>query len=330
MRKTEDRRAEERGRGRQAKRPAAIPWRGWKDIFWRVLSEIGEDRIMLIAAGVTFYLLLALFPALAAFASLYGFVADPKTIADHVAYLGGILPSGGVDIIRGQLQALAEQSGKALSLGFIFGLLVSFWSANSGIKAIFEAMNVAYEETEKRSFLRLNLLSLAFTLAAMAVGAFMIATVGAVPAILSLLDLGGLKGILVLVFRWPLVLILAVAAISVIYRYGPSRERAQWKCIGWGAGLAAVAWLAASLLFSWYLEAFADYNATYGSLGAVVGFMMWTWISVLILLAGAELDSEIEHQTARDTTTGSPEPIGKRGAVVADTIGSSSDERPLG
>src|SRR5690349_14984810 len=200
--------AKERGRGRHAKRPAGIPWRGWKDIFWRVWSEISEDRIMLIAAGVTFYLLLALFPALAAFVSLYGFVADPKTIADHVAYLGGILPSGGVDIIRGQLQALAEQSGKTLSLGFVFGLLVAFWSANSGIKAIFEAMNIAYEETEKRSFLRLNLQSLVFTLAAMAVGAFMIVSVGVVPAVLSFLDLGDLTEILVLVFRWPLVLIL--------------------------------------------------------------------------------------------------------------------------
>ena len=321
-------RAKEWGRGRHAKRPAGIPWRGWKDIFWRVWSEIGEDRIMLIAAGVTFYLLLALFPALAAFVSLYGFVADPKTIADHVAYLGGILPSGGVNIIRTQLQAFAEQSGEALSLGFVFGLLVAFWSANSGIKAIFEAMNIAYEETEKRSFLRLNLQSLVFTLAAMAVGAFMIVSVGVVPAVLSFLDLGGLTEILVLVFRWPLVLILVGAAISVIYRYGPSREHAQWKWIGWGAGFAALAWFAASLLFSWYLQDFADYNTTYGSLGAVIGFMMWTWISVLILLAGAELDSEIEHQTACDTTTGSPEPIGERGAVVADTVGASSDEQP--
>ncbi|MGN6772961.1 MAG: YihY/virulence factor BrkB family protein [Rhizobiaceae bacterium] len=320
--------AKERGRGRHAKRPAGIPWRGWKDIFWRVWSEISEDRIMLIAAGVTFYLLLALFPALAAFVSLYGFVADPKTIADHVAYLGGILPSGGVDIIRGQLQALAEQSGKTLSLGFVFGLLVAFWSANSGIKAINEAMNNANEENEKRSFLRLNLQSLVFTLAAMAVGAFMIVSVGVVPAVLSFLDLGDLTEILVLVFRWPLVLILVGAAISVIYRYGPSREHAQWKWIGWGAGFAALAWLAASLLFSWYLQDFADYNATYGSLGTVIGFMMWTWISVLILLAGAELDSEIEHQAACDTTTDSSEPIGERGAVVADSVGASSDEQP--
>jgi len=160
----------------------------------------------------------------------------------------------------------------------------------------------------------------------MAIGAFMMVSVGVIPAVLSFLYLGDLKETLVLVFRWPLVLILVGAAISVIYCYGPSRKHPQWKWISWGAAFAALAWLAASLLFSWYLQDFADYNATYGSLGAVIGFMMWTWISVSILLAGAEIDSEIEHQTAKDTTTGSPEPIGERAAAVADTLGASSDE----
>ncbi|MBN9074630.1 MAG: ribonuclease [Rhizobiales bacterium 65-79] len=315
-----------KARGRHAKHPSAIPWRGWKDILWRVWSEIGEDRIMLVAAGVTFYLLLALFPALAAFVSLYGFVADPKTIADHVANLGWVLPSGGLDMIRTQLQALANASGKALSFGFVVGFLVALWSANSGMKALFEAMNVAYEEEEKRSFIRLNLLSLAFTLAAMAVGILMVVMVGVVPAVLSFLSLGDLTEILVRILRWPLLLVAAGVAISIIYRYGPSRERAQWRWINWGAALAALVWLVVSILFSWYLENFADYNATYGSLGAVIGFMMWTWISVLVLLVGAELDSEIEHQTARDTTTGKPVQRGRRGAVMADTIGAPQED----
>jgi membrane protein len=315
-----------KARGRHAKHPSAIPWRGWKDILWRVWSEIGEDRIMLVAAGVTFYLLLALFPALAAFVSLYGFVADPKTIADHVANLGWVLPSGGLDMIRTQLQALANASGKALSFGFVVGFLVALWSANSGMKALFEAMNVAYEEEEKRSFIRLNLLSLAFTLAAMAVGILMVVMVGVVPAVLSFLSLGDLTEILVRILRWPLLLVAAGVAISIIYRYGPSRERAQWRWINWGAALAALVWLVVSILFSWYLENFADYNATYGSLGAVIGFMMWTWISVLVLLVGAELDSEVEHQTARDTTTEKPVQRGRRGAVMADTIGAPQED----
>jgi membrane protein len=321
-------RGKRKGRGREATAPHRIPWPGWKDILWRVWREIGEDRITLVAAGVTFYLLLALFPALAAFVSLYGFVADPKTIADHIAYLGGILPSGGFEMIRGQIQALTAESGKALSVSFVVGFLAALWSANNGIKALFEAMNVAYEETEKRSFLAVNLLSFAFTLAAMIVGILLIVVVGVVPTVLSFLHLDGMTNILVLVFRWPLLLVAVAVGISILYRYGPSREPARWTWITWGAALATVVWLAASLVFSWYLQNFADYNATYGSLGAVIGFMMWTWISVLILLAGAELNAEIEHQTARDSTTGKPLRRGERGAAMADTVGSSREDRP--
>jgi len=306
MRKTENRPSEQ-GRGREATTPSAIPWRGWKDILWRVWSEIGEDRIMLVAAGVTFYLLLALFPALAAFVSLYGFVADPKTIADQVAYLGGVLPSGGLDMIRGQLQALANASGKALSFGFVVGFLVALWSANSGIKAIFEAMNVAYEEEEKRSFIWLNLLSLAFTLGAMVVGILMVVIVGVVPAVLAFLHLGGLTEVLVRVLRWPLLLIAVAVVISIIYRYGPSRERAQWRWINWGAAGAAVVWLVASVLFSWYLQNFANYNATYGSIGAIVILLFYFYLSASVLLLGAEINAVIEQRQAtqaegRETT----------------------------
>jgi membrane protein len=189
-------------------------------------------------------------------------------------------------------------------------------------------MNVAYEETEKRSFLAVNLLSFAFTLAAMIVGILLIVVVGVVPTVLSFLHLDGMTNILVLVFRWPLLLVAVAVGISILYRYGPSREPARWTWITWGAALATIVWLAASLVFSWYLQNFADYNATYGSLGAVIGFMMWTWISVLILLAGAELNAEIEHQTARDSTTGKPLRRGERGAAMADTVGSSREDRP--
>jgi len=322
MRKTENRPSEQ-GRGREATTPSAIPWRGWKDILWRVWSEIGEDRIMLVAAGVTFYLLLALFPALAAFVSLYGFVADPKTIADQVAYLGGVLPSGGLDMIRGQLQALANASGKALSFGFVVGFLVALWSANSGIKAIFEAMNVAYEEEEKRSFIWLNLLSLAFTLGAMVVGILMVVIVGVVPAVLAFLHLGGLTEVLVRVLRWPLLLIAVAVVISIIYRYGPSRETARWRWISWGSAIAAIVWILGSIGFSYYLAHFAHYDRAYGPLGAVIGFMMWTYVSSLILLAGAELNAELEHQTVRDTTAGPPLPLGVRGAQMADTVGAA-------
>ncbi len=308
-------------RGRYATTPSEMPVEGWKDILWRVQAEFFADRIMLIAAGATFYLLLALFPALAAFVALYGFVADPATIADHIAFLGSVLPSGGVELIRTQLQALATQDEAALSFAFIFGLLFALWSANGGIKTLFEALNVAYEETEKRSFVRLNLVSLLFTLGAIAIGILFIICVGIVPAVLAFAGLSGAEETLISLLRWPALILVSSAAISILYRYGPSRERAKWRWVTWGSVLASLAWLIASILFSWYLANFADYNATYGSLGAVIGFMLWTWISVVILLAGAELNAELEHQTARDSTTGPELPMGARGATMADTLG---------
>lgn len=313
-------------RGRDADTPLELPWRGWKDILWRVAQEFSGDRITLIAAGVTFYLLLALFPALGAFVSLYGFVTDPVTIADQIAFLGTVLPSGGVDLIRTQLTALASQNQAALSFGFVFGLLVALWSANNGIKTLFEALNVAYEEREKRSFIRLNLMSLLFTLGAIAVGILFIVSVGVVPAVLAFVGLSGMQETLISLARWPAMVLVSTAAISLLYRYGPSRERAKWRWVSWGSLFATVLWLVGSVLFSWYLSRFANYNATYGSLGAVIGFMMWTWISVVILLLGAELNAEMEHQTARDSTTGEPLPMGQRGATMADTLGRGRDD----
>lgn len=320
------RRAHQPGRGRYAESPSEIPRRGWKDIFWRMWDEFNTDRLLLIAAGATFYLLLALFPALAAFVSLYGFVADPTTIADHIAFLGGLLPTGGFQIIRDQLTALARQDQSALSWGFATGLIIALWSANNGIKALFDGLNVAYGESEKRSFLRLNMVSFAFTFGALAIGIAMIVSVGVVPAIFALFHVDHMTEFLVDWLRWPVLLVMVAAGICLLYRFGPSRERAKWRWISWGAALATLVWLIASWGFSFYLQNFADYNATYGSLGAVIGFMMWTWISVVILLVGAELNAEMEHQTVVDSTTGAPQPLGDRGAVMADTVGKAADE----
>ena len=315
----------ELGRGRNAEAPSEIPIKGWKDVLWRVWSKIGDDRVLLIAAGTTFYMLLALFPALAAFVSLYGFVADPKTIADQIAFLGGILPSGGYEMIQSQLQALASQDAGALSFGLLFGLSITLWSANNGIKSLFDAMNIAYEETEKRGFIKLNLISFAFTLGAILVGVLFLFSVGVVPA-LALLQIGGWAEFLIYFLRWPVMFLAAATVITLIYRFGPSREPAKWRWLTWGAGLATVVWMVASIGFSFYLDNFADYNATYGTLGAIIGFMMWTWISVIIVIVGADLNAEMEHQTTRDSTTGMPRPIGQRGAVMADTLGKASDE----
>lgn len=298
-----------------------MPMAGWKDITWRVWSNITSHRVMLIAAGVTFYLLLALFPALAAFVSIYGFVADPVTIADHISFLGGLLPSTSMELITAQLEALASQRAEALSFGFVLGFLIALWSANNGIKSLFEAMNVANQEAEDRGFIWLNIVSFAFTLGAMFLAIAFIFTVGVVPAILALLRLDSFGPMLIAALRWPVMLVIIVAGISLLYRYGPSRAPAQWRWLSWGACLAGMVWIAASIGFSFYLQNFADYNATYGSLGAVIGFMTWTWISVIILLVGAQLNAEIEHQTRNDSTTGPPKEMGERGAYMADHLG---------
>ena len=319
-------RAQQSGRGRDAETPSEIPAKGWADILWRVWEEFSEDRILLVAGGTTFYLLLALFPALAAFVSLYGFVADPVTIAEHIAFLGGVLPSGGLEIINNQLKSLAAQDTDALSVGFFVGLAVTLWSANSGLKSLFEGMNVAYGETEKRGIIKLNLLSLAFTMGAMLVGIGLIVSVGIVPAALAVLRLDHWTEILVSTLRWPLLLLVIGIGITVLYQFGPSREKAKWRWLTWGAALATIVWIVASWAFSFYLQNFADYNATYGTLGAVIGFMIWTWISVIILLIGAELNAELEHQTAKDSTTGSPKKMGSRGAEMADTVGKAAEE----
>ena len=317
------RRALEAGRGRRASVPWHIPWRGWRDIFWRVYASVNDNRLLAVAAGVAFYSLLAIFPAVAAFASLYGLVADASTIDSHLSLVSGILPGGAVDILHGQLENLAARSDAKLGLGFLFGLGVALWSANAGMKAIIDALNVVYDEKEKRSFLKLNLLSLLFTFLAILSLLLALGAVIAVPVVLSLAGVSSFSSAPIAALRWPLLFLLATLALAAIYRYGPSRREARWQWLSVGSLAAAVAWLFSSVLFSWYIANFGSYNATYGPLGAAAGMMMWMWISAIVILVGAELNAEIEHQTARDSTVGPDKPLGRRGAIMADTVGAA-------
>jgi membrane protein len=279
--------------------------------------------LLAVAAGVVFYSLLAIFPAVAAFVSLYGLIADASTIDAHLSLASGILPAGAVDILHEQITKLAAKSDAKLSLGFMTGLGVALWSANAGMKAIIDALNVVYDEKEKRSFLRLNLVSLLFTVIAMLSLMVALAAIIVAPIIFSIVGLSTFFSLAIVALRWPLLLILATVALAAIYRYGPSRREARWQWLSVGSVAAAIGWLISSLLFSWYIANFGAYNATYGSLGAAVGMMMWMWISAIVILLGGELNAEIEHQTARDSTVGSEKPLGRRGAVMADTVGAA-------
>ena len=317
--------AREHGRGRLASTPSEIPARGWKDVLLRVWSNIGEDRVMLVAAGVTFYSLLAIFPAIAALVAIYGFFADPSSIAAHVDSLSGVLPSGALDIVRQQMNRVASAGPTKLGVAFIIGFLVSLWSANAGIKSIFDALNLVYDEPEKRGLIRLNLVSLAFTVAAIVFVLLAIACIAALPAVFSSGQLQGPMALIARIARWPILFVVIAFGLALVYRYGPSRSEPQWRWISWGSAFAAIAWVVVSVGFSWYAANFGSYNKTYGSLGAIVVFMFWIWLSVSVILIGAELDAESEHQTARDTTTGRPKPLGARGATMADTVGARQD-----
>ena len=319
----QERRAAERGRGRRARAPLRIPWGGWKDILVRSYHEIQNDRLLALAAGVVFFSLVALFPAIAAGVSSYALFADAATIGKHLSIAADIVPAGALDMLGEEISRIAAKSEGKLTFGFLLGLAIALWSANAGMKAVFDALNLIYDEDEKRGLIWLNVVSLFFTICAIAGAGLAIALVVVFPVLLAAFGLTSSDQPIIGYLRWPVMFVLIIAALAVLYRYGPSRRLAKWRWISIGSVFAASAWLAVSSLFSWYLGNFANYNATYGALGAVVGLMMWMWLSTIVVLVGAELNSEIEHQTARDSTVGPEKPLGTRGAVMADTVGAA-------
>lgn len=316
-------RAAEPGRGREADRPDQIPWRGWRDILWRVVLGIGRDRVLSTAGGVAFFSILSIFPGVATIVSLYGLFADSTTLVNHVDVLSDILPRTVLQLLADQIALSLKQSSSTLGFAFAIGLAIALWSANSGILALFDALNVVYGEREERSILRVYATTFLFTLCAIGFSILVVGAVIGLPVFLGLFGLSARAEQIVSVARWPLLLATVGIALACLYRYGPSRTDARWRWVTWGSAIAAVLWVAASMLFSWYVTSFDSYNRIYGSLGAAVGFMTWTWLSVVVVLIGAEINSEMEHQTARDTTVGPPKPLGARGAFMADHVGES-------
>lgn len=313
--------AKDPGHGRRADAPTDIPVRGWRDILWRVYGEIGADRVIPLAAGVTYFVLLSIFPAIAALVAIFGLFADPVIIGQQLDNLASIMPAEGIDMIRGQIDRLLAQGQKTLGLTFLASLAVSLWTANSGMKALIDALNIVYDEKEKRGFFKLNAVSLLFTLCAIGFIIVSLVMVVVIPVVLRFVGLESETATLVSVMRWPLILVAIWVALTLVYRYAPSREPAKWRWLTPGSIVASLLWLAGSMLFSFYAANFASYHETYGSLGAVIAFMVWIWLSAIVVLIGAEFDAEMEHQTARDTTSGPEAPMGLRGATMADRVG---------
>ena len=314
-------RATQPGRGRMAYSPFAIPWLGWKDILWRTWTGITEDHLLTLAGGVAFFALLALVPALTAGVSSYALFTDAHAIQDQLNLASNIIPPAALDIIRGEIARIAGHTDGRLTLSFLGGLALSLWSANAGVKAFFEALNIVYAEEEKRGIVMLNLFSLFLTICGIAGALLVLGAVVILPLALSTIGFPSFKLIAIAYARWPIMLVLAMIALAMLYRHGPSRRLARSRWITLGSLTAALLWLAMSATFSWYLRHIANYTATYGALGAVIGMMMWMWLSAVVVLVGAKLNAEMEHQTAIDSTIGPPKPLGQRGAVMADTVG---------
>lgn len=269
--------------------------RGWKDVLRRVHREIVEDRLVLSAAGVAFFAILAIFPGIAALVAVYGLLGDTAVIARQLSALSPLIPADAIQVVVGQLDRLAANNDEhTLGLTFLVSLAISLWSANTGMKAIFGALNIIRGEGETRSFLRLNGLSLLFTLGAMLFVIVTLLAIVALPVALRLVGLEQASEGLISVARWPVFFIAVVAAITLVSHYGPSRDGRPWRWLTWGSGTAAILWIVISMLFSRYAASITGFNAAYGSLGAVVGLMIWLWLSTMAILIGAAIDAELE------------------------------------
>jgi membrane protein len=278
--------------------PATPAWRDWKAIVLQVYQEMSDDRLLAVAAGIVFYGLLALFPAITAFVSFYGLFAKASTINDHLSLMAGVMPAGAVEIIRDQVSRILAKGDSTLGFAFVFGTLFALWSANAGMKAMMDALNVIYGVREARGFFRLNAVSLLLTLGAIVMLLMAVAAVVVFPLMMASFGFDGMTESVAAFLRWPALLIGLLLALSVLYRFGPSPHGDRWRWITPGSTFATLAWLLGSALLSWYLTNFANYDATYGSLGAAIGMMMWMWMSSIVVLLGAQLNSVLEKRAA--------------------------------
>ncbi len=309
--------------GGRARSPVAIPPRGWWAVLLRVWDQLGKDNMSIVAAGCAFYAMLALFPAITALVSIYGLIADPAEIERQIESMRGVLPQEAIELIANQARQVASGRTGVLGWSAAIAVAIALYSASSGVKTLFTALCIAYEEQENRGLVRFNLTALAFTLAAIVGVIVGLVVIIGVPVVLSFLPLGPLAAWAVQVASWIVLLTLVVGGLAMLYRYGPSRAPARWRWITPGSLVATFLWIAASAAFSWYAANFGSYNQTYGALGGVIILLFWLFISAYAILLGAELNAELELQTERDTTTGPELPMGRRKAYAADHTATS-------
>jgi membrane protein len=306
--------------GVHAESPTQIPARGWKQIVKRAWAENNADNMPIIAGGVAFFAFLAIFPALIATISIYGLVASPETVQRQITELSGQLPESAASLIGDQLTAITQNSGGALSISLAVSVLGALWSASGGTGNLLTAVNIAYDEVETRSFVKRKALALGLTLGAIVFVLVAFALVAVVPAVLDMLPLGVVGSVLAQVLRWVLLLGVFAGSLAVLYRVAPDRDAPQLKWVSLGAIVVTVIWALVSLGFSFYVNNFGSYDKTYGAIAGVIVLMLWLYLTCYLVLLGAEINSESEHQTAEDTTEGPPVPMGERNATMADEL----------
>lgn len=308
-------------RGRGAETPMEIPAPGWKDILLRVKDEIATDHVSLVAAGVAFYALLAIFPAVTALMALAGLVMEPAEVTAQLEALTNLIPEEAANIILDQAIAVTGSEETGLGWAFLIGLGLALYSASKGVGSLMEGLNVAYDEDETRGFVTKLIWTLGLTLMLIGVLLLGLAATVAVPAIVAFLALPDWFETFLTYGSWVLLAALTVVALAVLYRYGPARDNAEWKWLTPGSVIACILWIVASVGFSIYVSNFGSYNESFGSMAGAIILLMWLWISAFIVLLGAEFNSEMEAQTRKDSTTGPDEPMGQRDAVKADRLG---------
>jgi membrane protein len=317
----------EADRGREAESPAQVPPRGWKDVLLRVKKDIKDDNVSIVAAGVAFFSVLALFPALIAMISIYGLFVEPEEAAAQAQQLTEVMPTAAADLIGNQMQSVAAASSGNLSISLIISIAVALWSASSGMNALIQGVNIAYDEPETRGFIKLRGLALLLTIGAILVFGMAIGAIAVFPALAGKLPGGQVLEVVAGVLRWVILGAVIVGALAVIFRLSPNRDQPRMKWVSSGAIMAAVFWLLASIGFSFYANNFGSYNETYGSIAAVIILMFWLYITAFIILIGAELNGQLELQTRKDTTTGPEKPMGERDAFAADEVADAPETK---
>lgn len=316
----------QRGRGRRADGPTEMTFAAWRDIGARVRAEAKDDHVALLAAGVAFFSLLAAVPGLVAVISIYGLVAEPADIGPQIVDALAAAPREVRDLATAQMEAIAGTSGASTLLAAVFGILVALWSASAGIGHLIEALNVAYDEKDRRGWVRRKLRALGFTVGAIVFIVLAFGAITVLPAIVADSALGGAGKFMIEAVRWVVLFALMIGGLAVLYRYGPDRDEPRWRWTSPGAIMAALLWVAGSMLFSLYTTNLGKYNETYGSLGAIVVVMLWLFLTSAVVIIGAEVNAELERQTLKDTTEGPSQPIGFRDAEVADTVGKTAEQ----